>query len=76
MAAPRSISQDRASRIAKALACPHCQEYSFKRMSVKRAPASHKDSLKTLWVVQRTCGVCGLEQELGIDAEGEVAYSS
>ncbi len=75
MTAPRPITSDRAVRIAKGLACPHCQEYSFKKMNVKKAPPSQQRALNTIWVVNRTCGVCGLEQELGIDAEGEIAYT-
>jgi hypothetical protein len=26
------------------------------------------------WVVQRVCGVCGLDQEMGIAADGEIVY--
>lgn len=72
--ATRGITQERAVRVARAAACSHCQEYSFKKLTVKRAPASHKHDLKTMWIVNRTCGVCGFEQELGIDGTGEVVY--
>jgi hypothetical protein len=30
--------------------------------------------LKVVWLVNRVCGVCGLESELGLDAEGDIAY--
>ena len=74
MPAAKAISQDRALRLARALACSHCQEYSFKKIAVKPAPKSHERDLKTLWVAFRTCGVCGLESEIGFDAEGDLAY--
>lgn len=74
MAPERSISEERAGRVARSHACSHCLEYSFKKVSVKRAPPSHRKDLKTAWIVTRTCGVCGLQQELGIDAEGEIVY--
>ena len=74
MSAGRTITQERAERIARSHACPHCLEYSFKKLKVRRAPASHKEELKTVWIAARTCGVCGLEQELGLDAHGEIVY--
>lgn len=76
MPASRTITQERAARVARAHACPHCLEYSFKKVSVKRAPSSHKEDLKTVWVVSRVCGVCGLDQELGLDADGEIVYGA
>ncbi len=74
MASSKPITHERASRIARAHACPHCLEYSFKKVTIRRAPASHKKDLKTHWIVARVCGVCGLDQELGLDAEGEIVY--
>lgn len=74
MAPARRISQDRAERIARSLACSHCLEYSFRKLRVRPAPASHKPDLKTVWIASRTCGVCGLEQEIGLDAHGDVIY--
>ncbi|MBK8247235.1 MAG: hypothetical protein IPK85_07570 [Gemmatimonadetes bacterium] len=74
MTAPKAISQDRAGKVARGHACAHCLEYSFKKVSVKRAPTTHKKDLKTHWIVTRVCGVCGLDQELGIDSEGEIVY--
>lgn len=75
MPAARTISQDRAARIARGHACPNCQEYSFKKLAVRKASPSQAAALKTAWVVSRTCGVCALEEELGIDGAGEITYS-
>ena len=33
-----------------------------------------KEEFNETWHAVRTCGVCGLQQEMGIDAEGEVVY--
>jgi transcription elongation factor Elf1 len=74
MPAAKSISQDRAARIARSHACTHCLEYSFKKVTVRRAPVSHQKELKTAWIAVRVCGVCGLEQEMGIDGQGEIVY--
>jgi len=30
--------------------------------------------LQAAWVVRRVCGVCGLESELGLDADGDVVF--
>jgi transcription elongation factor Elf1 len=68
------ISKERAERVAKAHACEHCGEYSYKKLSVKPATASQKRELQEAWHAMKVCGVCGLEQELGIDAEGEILY--
>ena len=73
--APKTaISKDRAERIAKAHACEHCGEYSYKKLAVKPATPSQRKELKETWHAAKTCGVCGLEQDMGIDAEGEVLY--
>jgi hypothetical protein len=72
--ARRAITEDRAAFIARSHACPDCLEYSFKKIIVKSAPASHRKDLKVQWVVQRVCGVCGLDQEMGIAADGEIVY--
>jgi transcription elongation factor Elf1 len=71
----KPISEERARRIARSHACPTCQEYSFKKIVVKRAPTSHAKDLKTYWAIVRVCGVCGLDQEMGLDAEGELVYA-
>jgi hypothetical protein len=74
MAGPRVISQERAERIARSLACEHCLEYSFKRLVVRPASASYDLELKVAWIVDRVCGVCGLAQEIALDAEGDIVY--
>ena len=28
------------------------------------------------WQITRVCGVCGLEEEMALDAEGEVIYAT
>lgn len=68
------ITRERAERIAKAHPCEVCGEYSYKSVRVKPAAESHRDALKVEWQVRRVCGVCGAEQELGIDAEGDIVY--
>lgn len=68
------ISRDRAERIAKAHACENCGEYSYKKLKVKPASGSISPELPVVWVATKICGVCGMEQELGIDEEGEILY--
>jgi hypothetical protein len=70
-----TITKERAERIARSHACAHCLEYSFKKLSVRAASAAERAELKTVWRVRRVCGVCGLEQEIGLDAEGDVVYA-
>jgi hypothetical protein len=70
----RTVTEDRAALIARSHACTNCLEYSFKKISVKAAPARHRRDLQVQWLVQRVCGVCGLEQEMGIAADGDVVY--
>jgi hypothetical protein len=74
MPAARPISRERAALIARSHACAQCQEYSFKKVSVRRALMSQHRELKSVWVVSRVCGICGLEQEIGLDAEGDIVY--
>ena len=71
---PKVITRERAERIARAHACEPCQEYSFKRLVVKPSSAATKSELNEAWHVVRVCGVCGLHQEMGIDAEGDIVY--
>jgi hypothetical protein len=71
---PRVITRERAERIARSHACEHCLEYSFKKLVVKPATAAHKSELKAEWVIRRVCGVCGLEQEMGLDADGDIVF--
>lgn len=70
------ITRDRAERIARAHACEHCGEYSFKKLVVKPATDSTREALDEVWHVMRVCGVCGSHQEMGLDAEGDVVYVS
>lgn len=72
---PRPIGRARAAYIARSHPCPTCGEYSFKKVTVKPAPVSLRREFSAAWVVSRTCGVCGLEQEMGLDSEGEVVYA-
>ena len=69
-----TISRERAVRIARSHACSHCLEYSFKRLSAKAASPSQQAELKAVWVVERICGVCGLETEMGLDDDGDVVF--
>lgn len=70
----KGIDQTRAERIARSHACDRCLEYSFRKLVVKPAAPSHRKELSAVWVVNRICGVCGLEQELALDAEGDIIY--
>lgn len=71
---PKGITRERAERIARAHACEHCQEYSFKKLVVKPATAANRAELNETWHAVKVCGVCGLQQEMGIDAEGDIVY--
>jgi len=71
---PKVITRERAERIARAHACEHCQEYSFKKLVVKPSSEATRAELNEAWHVVRVCGVCGLHQEMGIDAEGDIVY--
>ena len=68
------IDRERAERIARSHACTRCLEYSFKKLVVRPANAAQSE-LGAAWTVARTCGVCGLEQELALDPEGDILYS-
>ena len=70
------ITRERAERVARAYACGNCGEYTFKKIGVKPAPEPIREELKAVWIAMRTCGVCGLHQELGIDDDGDVVYAS
>src|SRR6185369_11428353 len=63
------VTRERAERIARSQACVRCLEYSYKKVRVSPASPSHRAELHEVWHVEATCGVCGLQQELGIDAE-------
>jgi transcription elongation factor Elf1 len=68
------ITEDRAQRIAKAHACENCGEYSYKKLVVRPATAAGRTELGEAWHVTKVCGVCGMEHEMGIDADGEIVY--
>ena len=68
------ITQERAERIAKAHACENCGEYSYKKIVVRPATESGRTELGEAWHVTKICGVCGMEHEMGIDADGEIVY--
>jgi hypothetical protein len=70
----KAITQERAERIARAHACENCQEYSFKKLTVKPASGEHRAALNEVWHATKICGICGMQQELGIDAEGDIVY--
>lgn len=72
----KQITQERAERIARSHACDNCGEYSFKKMKVTPASASNKKALGEVWHISKMCGVCGMEHEIGIDAEGEIVYAT
>ena len=70
------ITRERAERIARAHACERCREYSYKRVSVKPASDGHRAQFNEVWHVVAVCGICDLEQEIGIDDDGEIIYVS
>lgn len=70
------ITEERAVRIARAHACENCGEYTFKRLVVKAATDANRTDLGEAWHAFKVCGVCGMEHELGIDAEGDIVYVS
>ena len=69
------ITRDRAERIVRAHACEKCGEYSYKRLVVKPADEGQKE-VGAVWNGVKVCGVCGHEQEIGLDAEGDIVYTS
>ena len=71
-----SITRERAERIARAHACESCGEYTYKRLVVKPAPDSIREELAAVWIATKVCGVCGLQQELGIDEDGDVVFAT
>lgn len=70
----KAITRERAERIARAHACEHCQEYSYKKLVVKPSSPANKAEFNEIWHALKVCGVCGLQQEMGIDAEGDIVY--
>lgn len=68
------ITLARAELIARSHACVRCLEYSYRKVAVRRASEAHQKELGVFWEATLICGVCGLEQVLGIDREGDIAY--
>jgi hypothetical protein len=68
------ISRERAERIARSIHCPQCLEYSFKKLVVRPATESQRETYSVVWIVHRVCGVCRLEEDMALDAEGDVVY--
>jgi hypothetical protein len=71
-----AVSKERAERIAKGHACENCGEYTIKKLKVTEAPKSITEALKAVWVAKKTCGVCGMEQEVGIDEDGDIVFAN
>jgi hypothetical protein len=69
-----SITQERAERIARAHACSGCKEYTWRKVSVKPSSAALRESLLVVWSASLKCGICGNEQELGIDDDGDIVF--
>jgi transcription elongation factor Elf1 len=69
-----NITRERAEKIARAHACENCGEYNYKKLTVKPVAKTSRTELNEAWVAKRTCGVCGLQALLGIDAEGEIVW--
>lgn len=70
------MTQERAERIAKAHACSRCKEYTYRRLTVKRATTAIVEELGAVWIATKTCGVCAYQEEIGIAEDGDVVYSS
>jgi len=68
------ISRDRAERIAKAHPCVRCRERSYKTLRLRTPLPAHRETFGEVWHAVLECGVCGTQQELGIDAEGSIVY--
>ena len=68
------ITRERAERIAKAHACESCGEYTYKKFTIKPASGRLEDELKVTWLANKTCGVCGMEQEIGLDEDGDIVF--
>ena len=69
-----AITESRALMIARSHHCVRCQEYSYKRAFVKPASEQLRKELGEEWHATLLCGVCGLQQELGLDGDGDVLY--
>lgn len=70
------LSREKAERIAKAHACSHCKEYSYRRLTVKPAAKAIVEELGAVWVATKICGVCDYKEEIGIAEDGDIVYAS
>jgi transcription elongation factor Elf1 len=70
------ITRERAERIAKAHACERCGEYTYKKLTVKPATPAIAEELHVTWIATKVCGVCGLQQEVGMDEDGDIVFVS
>lgn len=68
------ITRERAERIARGHACEQCGEYSYKKLVVRPTKKASRTELNEAWRAVKTCGICGLQQEMGIDEEGEIVF--
>jgi hypothetical protein len=69
-----AVTKERAERIAKGHPCENCGEYTIKKLKVTEAPASITEALKAVWIARKTCGVCGAEEEIGIEEDGDIVF--
>ena len=72
----KQITQERAERIARGHACGHCGEYNFKKIKVKAASEAAREAIGEVWHATKTCGVCDMQNEIGIDADGDIIYGA
>ena len=70
------ITRERAERIAKAHPCERCGEYTYKKLTVKPATAALAEELGVAWIATKVCGVCALQQEVGMDEDGDIVFMS
>lgn len=70
-----AITKERAERIARGHACENCGEYTIKKLKVVPASAAITAELEAVWIAKKTCGVCGMEQEVGIDSDGDIVFA-
>ena len=71
-----ALTKERAERIARGHPCANCQEYTYRKLTVKPAPQSILDELGAVFVVTLVCGVCGYHGEIGIQDDGDIVYQS
>lgn len=71
-----TITRERAERIARGHACESCGEYTYKKLAVKPASDALRAELRAHWIATKVCGVCGLQQELGIDEDGDIVFAA